>query len=101
MATAIDTLAYTKRLLEVGFSNEQAEAQAQALNEAMENNLATKSDLKDLHNEIIAVRKDLRNEIGMLDTKVDNKINRLEIKMLGAIIGCTGIIIASIKYLIT
>ena len=90
MATAIDTLAYTKRLLEVGFSNEQAEAQAQALNEAMENNLATKSDLKDL-----------LNEIAMLDTKVDNKINRLEIKMLGAIIGCTGIIIASIKYLIT
>ena len=89
MATAIDTLAYTKRLLEVGFSNEQAEAQAQALNEAMENNLATKSDLKDL-----------LNEIAMLDTKVDNKINRLEIKMLGAIIGCTGIIIASIKYLI-
>jgi hypothetical protein len=44
----MDTLAYAKRLREAGFSEEQAEGQAQALAAAMTDALATKQDLRDL-----------------------------------------------------
>ena len=45
MAIALDTLAYAKRLRQAGFSEQQAEAQAQALAAAMTDTLATKRDL--------------------------------------------------------
>ncbi len=43
-----DTLQYAKRLKAVGFTEEQAEVQAQVLAEIIESNLATKRDLKEL-----------------------------------------------------
>jgi len=48
MAIALDTLAYAKRLREAGFSEQQAEGQAQALAAAMTDSLATKQDLREL-----------------------------------------------------
>lgn len=48
MALALDTLAYARRLREAGFSEQQAEGQAQALAAAMTDTLATKQDLKEL-----------------------------------------------------
>jgi len=47
--TAIfDTLAYAKKLKTAGFTEDQAEIQAQALAEIIEERLATKQDLKEL-----------------------------------------------------
>lgn len=43
--TAFDTLQYVRTLEKSGIPSEQAEAQAVALSEAMESNLATKQDL--------------------------------------------------------
>lgn len=43
-----DTLKYTKKLRDVGFTEQQAEVQAEALKELIEEKLATKQDLKNL-----------------------------------------------------
>ena len=48
MAMALDTLAYARRLREAGFSEQQAEGQAEALAAAMTDTLATKQDLSEL-----------------------------------------------------
>ncbi len=48
MGIALDTLAYARHLREVGFSEQQAEGQAQALAAAMTDSLATKQDLREL-----------------------------------------------------
>ncbi len=44
----LDTLKYAKRLQQAGFTDLQAEAQAQALWEAIESTVATKQDLREL-----------------------------------------------------
>ena len=41
-----DTLAYSKRLKTAGFTEQQAEVQAEALAEIIENQFVTKGDLK-------------------------------------------------------
>ena len=48
-----DTLKFVKRLKEAGVTEQQAEAQAEAFAEAVDMNLTTKQDLKDLKNELI------------------------------------------------
>lgn len=47
-ATAIDTLKFAQELEKAGFSRQQAEAQAKALNSALNESIATKQDLKEL-----------------------------------------------------
>jgi hypothetical protein len=57
MATIIfDTLAYAKKLKAAGFTEEQAEGQAQAFAEIIEERLSTKQDLKGLE---LTMRRDL------------------------------------------
>lgn len=48
MAAVFDTLQYAKRLKEAGFTEQQAEVQAEALAEIVDDKLATKQDLKEL-----------------------------------------------------
>ena len=43
-----DTLAYSKRLKAAGFTEKQAEVQAEVLAEIVNENLATKRDLKEM-----------------------------------------------------
>ena len=47
-AVSFDTLAYAKKLKSVGFTEEQAEVQAEALSDLINDQLATKQDLKEL-----------------------------------------------------
>jgi hypothetical protein len=47
-AIAFDTLAYAKKLKSVGFTEEQAEVQAKALSDLINDQLTTKQDLKEL-----------------------------------------------------
>jgi len=54
MAIALDTLAYARRLREAGFSEQQAEGQAQALAATMTDSLATTQDLHELEARIDA-----------------------------------------------
>jgi len=53
MATiTFDTLKFARRLKEAGVSESQAEAEAEALSEALESQLATKSDISRLEGRI-------------------------------------------------
>lgn len=51
-----DILAYAKKLKAAGFTEEQAEVQAEAFAEIIEERLTTKQDLKELE---LAMRRDL------------------------------------------
>lgn len=74
MAVAIDTLAYARRLREAGFSEQQAEGQAEALAAAMTDTLATKQDLSEF-----AARQDVRlAQIDARFAQVDARFDRLE-----------------------
>ena len=88
MAIALDTLAYARRLREAGFSEQQAEGQAQALAAAMTDSLATKQDLNELDARIDArfVRIDARFaqidvRFEYLEKHFDTRIVELENRM--------------------
>jgi hypothetical protein len=76
------------RLKEVGFTQEQAETQAQIITEVNDNSLTTKQDLevleKDLKQEISELRQEMRsefvlvrNEISLLRNEFGNEITLL------------------------
>ena len=58
-AVAFDTLKFVKKLRDAGIPEEQAEAQAEAFAEAVDVNLATKQDIKD-------VRRDIKDAVNYL-----------------------------------
>ena len=68
MAIALDTLAYARRLREAGFSEQQAEGQAQALAAAMTDTLATKQDLRELEVRIDARFAQVESRFAQIDT---------------------------------
>ncbi|WP_040335221.1 DUF1640 domain-containing protein [Candidatus Magnetobacterium casense] len=53
-----DTHAYVKKLKAVGFTEEQAEVQAEAMSDLIEEGLATKRDLKELE---VALKRDMKD----------------------------------------
>jgi hypothetical protein len=66
-----DTHLYVKKLKAVGFTEEQAEAQAETLAEIIEDKLATKADLKELEinlrRELAEIKSDIiKWVVGML-----------------------------------
>lgn len=60
-AIAFDTLAYAKKLKSAGFTEEQAEIQAEALAELVNEQLATKRDLQELE---MRLKHDLTIRLG-------------------------------------
>ena len=60
---AIDTLRYAKRLREAGFSQEQAEVQAEALAEAVRDSLVTKLDLNEAVEKLRIEMRDLHSAL--------------------------------------
>ncbi len=50
---AFDTLIYAKKLKKAGFTEQQAETQAEALADVVNDNLATKHDLKKLETKLL------------------------------------------------
>jgi len=87
-AIAFDTLKFAKRLKEAGFTEQQAEALADAEAELIEQNLATKRDIADLKRDIADVKRDikelevtLRNEIKQLDVTLRGEIKQLDVKI--------------------
>ena len=83
MAIALDTLAYARRLREAGFSEEQAEGQAEVLAAAMTDSLATKQDLHELEArfEQMDARFDYLEK--HIDTRLAEQEARLEIRIQG------------------
>ena len=63
MSITFDTLAYAKKLKTVGFTEEQAEVQAETLAEIIDEKLATKQDLKELE---LRLKHDLTLRLGTM-----------------------------------
>jgi len=78
MAIALDTLAYAKRLREAGFSEQQAEGQAQALAAAMTDSLATKQDIHELDVRIQARFEQVDVRFEYLERHFDTRLAELE-----------------------
>ena len=66
---AFDTLAYANKLKEAGFTDRQAETQAEALASVVESNLATKTDIELLRRDIKEL--ELRLEARIADSKTE------------------------------
>ncbi len=91
-ATTFDTLYYAKKLREAGFTEQQAEAQAEALRAVVDENLATKRDLKELE---VA----LRHEMELLRQEIKQSESRVTIR-LGALIVAAVVVLAALMKLL-
>ena len=73
-AITFDTLAYTKTLREAGFTEQQAEAQANALSDVLKSGageLATKQDMASMEERI-------GGRLNLLEERVDGKFKLLQ-----------------------
>ncbi|MGH8507360.1 MAG: hypothetical protein ACREVH_01375 [Gammaproteobacteria bacterium] len=70
-AIAFDTLKFAKRLKEAGFTEQQAEALADAEAEFIEQNLATKRDIADIKRDIKELEVTLGTEIKQLEVRIE------------------------------
>lgn len=64
----VDTLQYVK---EAGVGEQAAEVQAEALKEIIENNLATKPDIRDLRQDTASLKKDLMRDIEFVKRDIE------------------------------
>jgi len=83
-AIAFDTLKFAKRLKEAGFTEQQAEALADAEAEFIEQNLATKLDIAEIKRDIIDVKRDIndvKRDIKELEVTLRNEIKQLDVKI--------------------
>jgi len=82
----LDTLKYAKRLREAGFTEQQADAHADALWEAIEDTVATKQDIQLVQKDIQVVRQ----EIHELDARIDGRFKEMEARIDGRFTGVDG-----------
>lgn len=78
-ARAFDTLHFSKKMVKAGFTQKQAEGQAEAFIEIIDNNLATKHD-------IALIQKDIK----VLEVKIESINSKTNIILW--VIGATGFI---------
>ena len=85
---AIDTLKVAKRLREVGFTEQQAEAVTAAVQEGTEGaDLATKIDIAALRTELKAEIADLRSELRQVELRLEAKIEAMKGDILNRVFG--------------
>ncbi len=81
----LSTLAVSKRMVDAGFTQKQAEAQAEIWAEIVESDLATKRDLKDvdvgLKRDIKELETSLRRDIKELEVGLKHDIKELEVSL--------------------
>jgi prephenate dehydratase len=103
MAIAINTLAYARKLREAGFSEQQAEGQAEALAAAMTDTLATKQDLDVIRERIQSLERHMDTRFVAQDARMDAKLADLERRMTMRLGGITvtgiGVVSALVRIL--
>lgn len=91
-----DTHAYVKKLQAAGFTEAQAEVQAEAIAELVNEQLATKRDLKDLETT-------LQRDLAELGTALKRDLKELELRLtvrLGAMfVAAVGVVAVLVKLL--
>lgn len=69
-----DTLAYAKKLKSAGFTEAQAEAQAETIIALITEELATKTNLKELDNSLTIRMKELEDSLNSKMKELDNSL---------------------------
>jgi hypothetical protein len=77
-ATVFDTLAYSNKLRAVGFTERQAEVQAGAIFDLVDNKLATKKDIIALKRDIQEVEGGLKGDIIRFEKELRRDIQAVE-----------------------
>jgi len=97
MATAtFDTLAYAKKLKSAGFTEQQAEAQAEALAEIVDERLATKTDIHALRRIMKEMETSLTRDMKELELHLKHD---LTLRLGGMLAAAIAIVAALIKLL--
>ena len=78
-----DTLAYAKKLKQVGFTDEQAEVQSEALAGVLENNMATKIDIANLNRDMVDMKCELEQKIETLGYKLTIRLGSMLVVAVG------------------
>lgn len=103
-----DTLIYAKKLKSAGFTEEQAEIQAEAMASIIDEKLATKQDIHDLERKIKELEVSLKRDMKELDVSLKRDMKELEIRLkhdltlrLGGMLAAGIAIIAGIMKLLS
>ena len=80
-AIAFDTLAYARKLKSAGFTEKQAEIQAEALVEIVDERLASKQDILELKRDIKELETTLKRDMKELETTFKRDIKELEMRL--------------------
>lgn len=103
MSASFDTLSYAKKLKAAGFTQEQAEVQAQALAEIVEERLATKQDIAALRqailHDITALRQENAQDRETARRDLKDLEQRMTIRVGGMFAAAITIIVALVKLL--
>ena len=76
---SFDTLAYAKKLMVAGFTQQQAEVQAEALVEIIDEKLATKQDIKE-------TEKILRHEMREMEQRIIIRIGAMLVATIAVLV---------------
>ena len=106
----LNTLEYVQKLEHGGIPREQAEAQASALYEVIDSNLASKQDLevstlalkhdiKVLDVKIETIRAELKRDIKELDTKLSREIKSMGNAVIVKLAGIMAALLAIFRFL--
>lgn len=91
-----DTLAYAKRLQAAGVPREQAEVQAEAMREIVEDKLSTKRDLQEME---LRLNARICSEINDLKRDIREQELRMTLKLGGMMAASVAIVAALVKLL--
>jgi hypothetical protein len=78
-----DRLAYIDRLKAAGFAEPQARAMADGLDQALREEVATKSDVAALRNEIDLLRVEVKSDLGTLGGELRSELGGLRGELRG------------------
>ena len=82
-----DTLKFSRKLEDAGFSHEQATGAAEAFSEVVSDGVATKADIRELatrlDNKIETVKAELKADVRELKSDLNSKIDQSEIRRKG------------------
>lgn len=99
-AITFDTLMYAKKLKIAGFTEQQAEVQAESLKNVIDNTLATRNDIEGICSRLDRLENKvdkLEDRFDILERKVDKLEFTLTIRLGAMMLALVGILAAIIK----
>ena len=98
---ALDTLGYAKKLQEAGVPSQQAEAHADALRTVVEQDFATKQDLREmearLEARLVALESRLESRMAEMETRLLVRLGTIVIGSMTILGAFMGILIALLR----